>query len=189
MKLMASSILVTFLIAILMESPKAQIISHWDKDSSYYLYQAVDEYLIPNKITFDHNFSKREILDSIAGYLTNKFFIKRTDFYKDKKNIVIAVQKLTSIVLTNRKLDIATINIIDPDEVCMTTFFQGTTGAFNTYLALVSNFIQPQLSTPLLDCIVFTYNGDELKAMDHINLEGIISEREINNIVRMAIKD
>ena len=189
MKLMTNSILVTFLIAILMESPKAQIITHWGKDSSYYLYQAVDEYLIPNKITFDHNISRREILDSIASYLTNEFFIKRTDFYKDKRDIVVAVQKLTSIVLPNRKLHIATINIVDPDEICMTTFFQGTTGAHNTYLTLVSNFIQPQLSTPLLDCIVFTYNDDELKAMDHINLEGIISEREINSLVRKSIKD
>ena len=47
----------------------------------------------------------------------------------------------------------------------MTTFFQGSTGGYNTYLTLVSNFMQPQLSTPLLDAIIFIYNDEELKTM------------------------
>ena len=71
----------------------------------------------------------------------------------------------------------------------MATYFQGSTGGYNTYLTLVSNFMQPQLSTPLLDGIIFIYNDEELKTMDHINLEGLISEREIDNLVRKAIKN
>ena len=177
------------LIILPLNSLKSQIISHWGEDSSYYLYQSIDENLIPHKITFNQNLSKKEVLDSIANYLTVKFFVMSNKYYKDKRKIVVTVQKVTLIEVHNQIFYIASININDPDKVCMTTFFQGSTGAYNTYLTLVSNFIQPQLVTPLLDGIVFTYNDEELKPMDHINLEGLISEREIDNLVRRMLKN
>ena len=139
-------------------------------------------------MNINQNLTREEILDSIANYLTEIFFVPNNKFYKDKRKIEVTVQEVTSIKVHNETFYLATINIIDRDEVCMTTFFQGSTGGYNTYLTLVSNFIQPQRSTPLLDGIIFTYNGDELKVMDHINLQGIISEREINDLVRKSIK-
>jgi hypothetical protein len=53
---------------------------------------------------------------------------------------------------------------------------------------LVANLMQPQLAIPLLDGIIFLYNDEEVRALDHINLEGLISEREINDLVRKSIK-
>ena len=69
----------------------------------------------------------------------------------------------------------------------MGTYFQGSTGGRITFLMLVSNLIQPQLEYPLLDGVIILYNSEELKQLDHINLEGLISEREIDNAVRRAI--
>lgn len=168
---------------------KSQISSQWNSDSSYYLYQAVDENLVSHKVTFNQNLTKKEILDSVANYLTDILFVTSNEYYKDKRKIMITVQKLTPIEVLTRIFYIATININDPDKVSMTTFFQGSTGGYNTYLTLMSNFMQPQLAIPLLDGIIFTYNNEELKAMDHINLEGLISEREFNDVVRKAIKN
>ncbi|MGB5529988.1 MAG: hypothetical protein WBQ32_08455, partial [Ignavibacteriaceae bacterium] len=65
----------------------------------------------------------------------------------------------------------------------------GSTGGYITFLLLVSNLLQPQLEIPLLDGIIFLYNNEELQNMDHINLEGLISEREIDNKVRRAVKN
>jgi hypothetical protein len=178
----------SLLIILPLNSTKTQIISHWGEDSSYYLYRSINENLIPQKITFDQNLSKKEVLDSIANYLTVIFFVTGNEYHKDKRKIVVTVPKVISIEVHNRIFYIASININDPDKVCMTTFFQGSTGAYNTYLTLMSNFIQPQLVVPLLDGIVFSYNDEELKVMDHINLEGLISEREIDYYIRTALK-
>jgi len=54
-------------------------------------------------------------------------------------------------------------NIDDPDKICMTTYFQGSTGGYVTFLMLVSNLMQPQFEYPLLDGINFLYNNLELK--------------------------
>jgi hypothetical protein len=53
---------------------------------------------------------------------------------------------------------------------------------------LVANFMQPQLKYPLIDGLIILYNNTELKVMDHINLEGLISERVIDDLVRQAVK-
>ena len=168
-------------------STKSQIASHWNTDSSYYFYQATDENLISEKISFKQDLTKKEILDSIAHYLTDVFFVTSNKYYKDKIKIAVNVQKLTTIEVSKRNLYIATINIVDPDKICMGTYFQGSTGGRITFLMLVSNLIQPQLEYPLLDGVIILYNSEELKQLDHINLEGLISEREIDNAVRRAI--
>ena len=95
---------------------------------------------------------------------------------------------ITSIDLPNRKYSIATMDIDDPDKICMGTYFQGSAGGRITFLMLVANFMQPQLKYPLIDGLIILYNNTELKVMDHINLEGLISEREIDDLVRQAVK-
>ena len=112
MKLVTSYFLVTLLLTILIESPKAQIVSHWGEDSSYYLYQAVDEDLVPYKISFNQNLSKKEILDSIAAHLTNVFFITSNDYYKDKRKIVVTVPKVTSIEVYNRNFTLLLLTLL-----------------------------------------------------------------------------
>jgi hypothetical protein len=167
-----------------------QITSHWNSDTSFYFYNSDSnaENLIASKVIYDSKLTKEEILDSVASYLSNTYFIPKHKYYEGKHKIIITLMDITSIGFPDRKYSIATVNIDDPDTICMGTYFQGSTGGFITFLMLVSNLIQPQLKTPLLDGLIILYNNTELKGMDHINLEGLISEREIDNLVRQAVK-
>jgi len=162
-----------------------QIKTSWNTDTIFYSYttDANVEYLIRERINFEKNFDKKKILDSIASYLTNTYFLAKNKYDEGKRKISIDVQKVTAINLPENTIFIATVNIDDPDKICMGTYFQGSTGGYFTFLILVSNLMQPQLKTPLLDGVIFLYNDAELKLMDHINLKGLISEREIDNIV------
>jgi len=147
------------------------------------------ENLISEKINFDAKLNKKEILNSTASFLSNTYFLPRNKYYIGKRKISIDIKGITEINLPDRTYSVATVNIDDPDTICMGTYFQGSTGGFITYLMLVSNLMQPQLKSPLLDGLIILYNNNELKGMDHINLEGLISEREIDNIVRQAVKN
>ena len=171
----------------------SQVTSLWNSDTSFYFYKMDSfsnaENLIATKFIFDGELTKEEILDSVASYLSSTYFIPKHKYYEGKKNISITIKTITTIDLPNRKHSIATVDIDDPDKICMGTYFQGSAGGRITFLMLVANFMQPQLKTPLLDGLIVLYNNTELKGMDHINLEGLISEREIDNLVRQAVKN
>jgi len=169
---------------------RPQITSHWNSDTSFYFYTSDSNAkdLIATKVIYDSKLTKEEILDSVASYLSNTYFIPKHKYYEGKQKIIITIMDITSIDLTNRKYSIATVGIDDPDKICMGTYFQGSAGGKITFLMLIANFMQPQLKYPLLDGLIILYNNTELKGMDHINLEGLISEREIDNTVRQALK-
>ena len=169
---------------------RPQITSHWNSDTSFYFYNSDSnaENLIATKVIYDSKLTKEEILDSVASYLSNTYFIPKHKFYEGKQKISITIKDITIIDLPNRKYSIATVNIDDPDKICMNTYFQGSAGGRITFLMLVSNFMQSQLKYPLLDGLIILYNNTELKVMDHINLAGLISEREIDDLVRQAVK-
>ena len=167
---------------------EAQILSHWNRDSSFYLYFANDESLSAQKSDFDHYLTTREILDSITSFLTSTYFVPKNEYYKNKAKINIEIDSLFSINAPDRVYRIAVININDPDEICLHYYFQGSSGGYSTFLTLVANLMQPQKEIPLLDGIIFLYNKKELREMDHINLDGLISEREIDNRIKKAIK-
>lgn len=169
----------------------AQVTSLWNSDTSFCFYTSDSnaENLIATKVIFDSELTKEEILDSVASYLSNTYFTPKHKYYEGKQNISITIMDITTIDLSNRKHSIATVNIDDPDKICMGIYFQGSTGGFITFLMLVSNLMQPQRNTPLIDGLIILYNNTELKVMDHINLEGLISEREIDNIVRQVVKN
>jgi hypothetical protein len=120
---MPKFICVILLLILPLQPLKSQISHNWNSDSSFYFFKAVDENLVPKKIVFKQNLTKKEILDSIAHYLTDLFFVPSNKYYKDKKKIVVDVQKVTSLEVSNRTFYIAIININDSDKVCMTTFF------------------------------------------------------------------
>ncbi len=168
----------------------SQVTSLWNSDTSFCFYTSDSnaENLIATKVIFDSELTKEEILDSVASYLSNTYFIPRHKYYEGKQNISITIMDITTIDLPNKKHSIATVDIDDPDKICMGTYFQGSAGGRITFLMLVANFMQPQLKYPLLDGLIILYNNTELKVMDHINLEGLISEREIDNLVRQAVK-
>ena len=180
--------LILILICITYSKPQSK--TNWNTDTTFYYYtiDANAENLIRKRINFEKNFDKKEILDSIASYLTNTYFLPKNKYYVGKRKISINVQKMTAINLSDNTIFIATVNIDDPDKICLGVYFQGSTGGHNTFLMLVANLMQPQLAIPLLDGIIFLYNDEEVRALDHINLEGLISEREINDLVRKSIK-
>lgn len=169
----------------------SQLTSLWNSDTSFCLYSSDSnaENLVATKVIFDSKLNKEVILDSVVSYLSNTYFIPKHKYYEAKQKISITIMDLTTIDLPTRKFSIATVNIDDPDKICMGTYFQGSAGGRITYLMLVANFMQPQLKYPLLDGLIILYNNTELEVMDHINLEGLISEREIDNIVRQAVKN
>ena len=167
---------------------EAQIISRWNQDSLFYFYSPVDENLTAQKTSFVHSMTKEEILDSITSFLSSTYFASKNEYYKNKTKIKIELDSLITVNAQNRVYRIAVINISDPDEICLGYYFQGTSGGYSTFLTLVANLMQPQKKIPLLDGIIFLYNEKELKEMDHINLEGLISEGEIDNGIKKAIK-
>jgi len=168
----------------------SQVTSLWNSDTSFYFFTSDSnaENLIATKIIFDTKLNTKEILDSTASFLSNTYFLPQNKYYKGKQKINIELKGIAEINFPDRSYSIATVNIDDSDKICMGTYFQGSTGGFITFLMLVSNLIQPQLKTPLLDGLIILYNNTELKLMDHIILEGLISEREIDNLVRQAVK-
>ncbi len=167
---------------------QAQISSRWNRESSIYFYRFIDAKLNAEKVIFDKIFTREQILDSLASFLTVDYFVPKYKYYKNKAKISIKIDSIITFNSTDRQYGIAVVNIKDPDEICMTLYFQGSTGGYYTYIMLVSNLMQPQLKDPLLDGIIFLYNNSELKGMDHINLSGIISERGIDFGIRKALE-
>lgn len=170
---------------------QTQTFPNWNVDTTFYFYSpdSIAEKLICERVEFKNRLDKKGILDSICDYLTNTYFIPKKKNYEGKHKITIDIQELNEINLDKRRYLIATININDPDRICMENYYQGSSGGRITFLMLVANFMQPQLKYPLLDAALFLYNGDELKEMDHINIFGIISEREVDSVVRKAVKN
>jgi len=167
---------------------QAQITSQWNRESSIYFYKFIDEKLDAEETTFDKTLTREEILDSLASFLTVNYFVPKNKYYQNKAKISINIDSIITFNSANKQYRIAVVNIKDADEICMTLYFQGSTGGYYTYIMLVSNLMQPQLKDPLLDGIIFLYNNSELKGMDHINLSGIISERGIDFGIREALE-
>ena len=183
---------VFLLIVITSNQLYSQVTSLWNSDTSFYFYKMDSlsnaENLISEKVNFDTKLNSKEILDSTASFLSNTYFLPQNKYYKGKQKINIEVKGIAEINFPDRSYSVATVNIDDPDKICMGTYFQGSAGGRITFLMLVSNFMQSQLKYPLLDGLIILYNNTELKVMDHINLAGLISEREIDDLVRQAVK-
>jgi len=115
-----------------------------------------------------------DALDTIGKYLSETYFYKIEIYTTIITNIKFEIVKVEEIQTPLRPFRIATINLIDPEELCMGYFFQGSSGGYFTASMLAANFTQPHLYTPLLDGLIILYNGQVLPRMDHINLERII---------------
>lgn len=168
---------------------QAQISSLWNRESSIYFYNFMDGKLDVDQVTFDNTFTREQILDSLASFLTVNYFVPKSKYYQNKAKIRINIDSIIAFNSTDKQYRIAVVNIQDSDKICMTLYFQGSSGGQNTFLMLISNLMQPQLKYPLLDGIIFLYNNSELKEMDHICLQGLFSEREIDRIIRKALKE
>jgi hypothetical protein len=129
--------------------------------------------------------SLKDALNSLGQQLAETYFQKT---YTGKATkIHFEVVRVNEIVISSRPLRIATVNMVDPDEDAMRYFFQGSAGARTTFYMISATFMQPHLNPPLLDGLVFLYNGEMLPELDHINVEGILIPRLVQRVAKRAI--
>jgi hypothetical protein len=152
-----------------------------------YTFSPDQQYLLSNAQPFrlSPHTSLKEALDSLGRHLAKTYFQKT---YTDKATkIHFEVVRVNEIALPSRPIRIATVNMVDPDRDAMRYFFQGSAGARTTFYMIGATFMQPHLNPPLLDGLVFLYNGKMLPGLDHINVEGILIPRLVRRVTKRAI--
>ena len=107
--------------------------------------------------------------------LTNHF--RLSDYISNINSVSTKYQHLEVLKTDNKNYTIAIVNIIDPQKVCMSYFFQGSSGGQETYNILGTNLQQPTFEQSLVDGVIILYNGSPLESLDHINLNGILVPR------------
>ena len=160
-------------------------------DTTLYLYYPVTLWYGKVKLERETLESNKEgdvkgILDTVLFYLTTYYLNKEHKYNKNYQKVEIKSLEIKSVQIGKRKYNLAIVNIEDSDKVCMTRYFQGSTGAYTTFLMIVANILQPQLSKPIIDGVIILYNNEELEELSHINLSGIISFGEIRYKVYRA---
>jgi hypothetical protein len=160
-------------------------------DTTIYLYKPVTLWdgrtmLQREELTVYKKNETITLLDTMLEYLTTSFFNNQYKSYKEKSPVNLQNLGLKNIKAGQRDYILATVNIEDKDNVCMTSYFQGTTGAYTTFLMIVANILQPQLNEALIDGLIILYNNKELEELSHINLSGIITYKEIRDKVYRA---
>ena len=147
-------------------------------DHQYLLSDAQPFVLPPNTLL-------RDALDSLGQNLAKNYFSKT---YTDKvTDIHFEVLRIDEISAPSRPLRIAVVNMVDTNRDARRYFFQGSAGGQTTFCMLAATFMQPHLSPPLLDGLVFLYNGKILPPLDHIDLAGILTPRSVQHVAKRAI--
>lgn len=147
-------------------------------DQRYFLYHARPFQLSPP-------LSLKHALNSLGQHLAETYF-QKTYTGKTTK-IHFEVVSIEEIVISSRTLRIATINMVDPENNAMRYFFQGSAGARTTFYMIGATLMQPHLKPPLVDGLVFIYNGAMLPELDHINVTGILIPRLVQRVAKRAI--
>ncbi len=117
------------------------------------------------------------LIDSIGARLSRTYFAAYGDQPTD---IRFSVHAIEHIGTPGRWLHVGVIDIVDTARIAMRSYFQGSAGASTTESVLLANFLQPQLDPPLLDGVVFLYNGEPMQEMSHIDLQGILTPNDVN---------
>lgn len=157
-------------------------------DVELYTFSPDQQYLLSNAQPFrlSPHTSLKDALNSLGQRLAETYFQKT---YTGKATkIRFEVVGVNEIVISSRPLRIATVNMVDPDRDAMRYFFQGSAGARATFYMIGATFMQPHLNPPLLDGLVFLYNGEMLPELDHINVEGILIPRLVQRVTKRAIQ-
>ena len=129
--------------------------------------------------------SLEDALEGFGEHLAETYF-KRT-YTEETTNIHFDVMGIDEIGDPARSFRVATVNMVDPDGYAMNYFFQGSAGAQTTFHILGATFMQPHLNPPLIDGLIFLYNGTLLPELDHINLRGILTPRLVQHVAARAI--
>ena len=153
-----------------------------------YTFSPDQQYLLSNAQPFllSPHTSLKDALNSLGQHLAETYFQKT---YTGKATkIHFEVVGVNEIVISSRPLRIATVNMVDPDRDAMRYFFQGSAGARTTFYMIGATFMQPHLNPPLVDGLVFLYNGEMLPELDHINVKGILIPRLVQRVTKRAIQ-
>jgi len=186
---------VFFLIAILTDlgcqndsgkAPPAS--SHVIGDVKLYTFSADQEYLLSNAQPFKlpPTTLLKDALDRLGIHMAQNYFSKT--YTHKKTDIHFEILAIHQIPTPSRLLRIAVINMVDKEQDAMGYFFQGSAGARTTFFMLTATFMQPHLNPPLLDGLVFLYNGEILQELDHINLTGMLTPRLVRSHTYRAIQ-
>jgi len=153
-----------------------------------YTFSPDQQYLLSDAQPFllSPHTSLKDALNSLGQHLATTYFQKT---YTGKKTkIRFEVVGVNQIAISSRSLRIATVNMVDPDRDAMRYFFQGSAGARTTFYMIGATFMQPHLNPPLVDGLVFLYNGEMLPELDHINVKGILIPRLVQRVTKRAIQ-
>jgi hypothetical protein len=112
--------------------------------------------------------TRSALLDSLCGRLSAGYF---AGYGGRPVALSFRVRDIATIPAPE-PLYIGLIDIRDSARVAMRTFFQGSAGARMTQAVLCATFLQPG-EDPLLDGVVFVYNGEMMPALDHIDMSGV----------------
>ena len=124
-------------------------------------------------------------MDNLGRHLAENYCLKT--YTQKLTHIHFEILNVDEISTSSRKIRIAVVNMVDRDRDSMNSFFQGSTGGMTTFYMLVATFMQTHLNPPLLDGLIILYNGKILSGLDHINLEGILIPRMVQDVVKQAI--
>lgn len=136
-------------------------------------------------LSLDASMPLETLLNAIGARLSRTYFAQYGDRPAD---IRFSVHALEHIGTPGRWLELAVIDIVDTAAVAMRTFFQGSAGGQATESVLLANFLQPQLDPPLLDGVVFLYNGEPMQEMAHLDLQGILTPNDIDPRVESLMR-
>ncbi len=131
--------------------------------------------MIPHKdreIVIDKNKTIKEKISSIADTLSESYF----------NNLKIDVSEIYS---TGSSGKIANINLVESPDFegpgslspyrSWYDFFQGSYGGQNTTIVLKESILQRDYKGQWIDGVVFFYQGDSIREMDHVRLEGVVT--------------
>jgi hypothetical protein len=128
--------------------------------------------------------SREELLSLLSKRIAQEYF---TSYEGEAVPIILSIDSVKKVCIAEECLDVGVINIIDPHHLAPGSFFQGTTSSEYTYNVLTANFLQPQLESPLLDAVIFLYNGTMMRPLDHIDLSGMHSRRSVGAAAMRAL--
>ncbi len=185
--------LIFFLLLLHLNNP---LISNDKNSSSKTRYINLYTFFMSSQLQFDKpepfelsdSMTVSEVLDTLGKHLSQTYFYEINMLKTIKTNIKFEVVKVEEIQTPIRPFRLATINLIDPQELCVGFFFQGSSSGYNTINMLLANFLQPHLSIPLIDGLIILYNGKVLHMMDQTNLERIFIPSDARQNVQKAFR-
>jgi len=140
----------------------------------------------PEPLELDPDTLLSDAVEVLGHRLAEGYF--STTYTGTEADIHFEVIRINTFGAGGRRFRIGVVNMQDPERACMHSFFQGSSGATTTYCMLTATLMQPQLDPPLLDGLVLLYNGEPIRELDHINLAGILTPRQVEPVVRRAMQ-